>query len=238
MSEQQIEQEIQQKGLNAPRLTPDHIDAQITGQQFFVFPGTTVTICLLTLRNGFTVTGESACASPENFNEEIGRKIAREQARDKIWMLEGYLLKEKLHTGEKFEASSGDNCASSQVHSVGISEPQRDRRYDDAYLLLEALSRGFTGSFKQQVEGKLEVLINQIFPDENKEGAQTEQPATPKDRVVQEQAELTDKLEKLGDFIAKGKPEFIDADHWDLLEDQLICMKKYNTILLKRLEKF
>lgn len=238
MSEQQIEQEIQEKGLNAPRLTPDHIDAQIISEQYFVFPGTTVTICLLTLRNGFTVTGESACASPENFNEEIGRKIAREQARDKIWMLEGYLLKEKLHTGEKFEASSGDNCASSQVHGVGISEPQRDRRYDDAYLLLEALSRGFTGSFKQQVEGKLEVLINQIFPDENKEGAQTEQPSTPKDRVVQEQAELSDKLEKLGDFIAKGKPEFLDSGHWHLLAHQFDVMQKYNSILIERLDLF
>jgi len=51
----------------------------------------------LTLQNGFTVVGESACASPENFNAELGRKIARENARNKIWMLEGYLLKQRLH---------------------------------------------------------------------------------------------------------------------------------------------
>lgn len=48
------------------------------------------------LRNGFTVTGESACASPENFDAEICRKIARENAVQKIWMLEGYLLKQRL----------------------------------------------------------------------------------------------------------------------------------------------
>ena len=53
-------------------------------------------MCCLTLVNGFTVTGESACASPENFNAEIGKKIAFEQARNKIWVLEGYLLKQKL----------------------------------------------------------------------------------------------------------------------------------------------
>lgn len=47
-------------------------------------------------KNGFTVTGESACASPENFDAEIGRKIARQNAVNKIWMLEGYLLKQKL----------------------------------------------------------------------------------------------------------------------------------------------
>lgn len=96
MNEQQIEKEIQEKGLNAPRLTPDKIDAVISGEDYHVFPGTTLTVCCLTLRNGFTVTGESAAASPENFDAEIGRKIARQNARDKIWALEGYLLKELL----------------------------------------------------------------------------------------------------------------------------------------------
>ncbi|MCU4406698.1 Gp49 family protein [Acinetobacter junii] len=97
MSEQEIEKQIQDKGLNAPRLTPESIDAQIVGEQYYVFPNTTVTICLLNLRNGFSVTGESACASPENFNTEIGQKIARENARNKIWQLEGYRLKEALY---------------------------------------------------------------------------------------------------------------------------------------------
>lgn len=96
MTEQSIELEIQAKGLNAPRLTPALIDAAISGEDYHVFPGTTLTVCCLTLRNGFTVTGESAAASPANFDKEIGRKIARENARDKIWTLEGYLLKERL----------------------------------------------------------------------------------------------------------------------------------------------
>lgn len=91
-----IEKEIQAKGLNAPRLTPQHIDDQIVGEAFYVFPGTTLTVCALTLRNGFQVTGESAAASPANFDAEIGKKIARDNARGKIWALEGYLLKSKL----------------------------------------------------------------------------------------------------------------------------------------------
>lgn len=91
-----IEAEIQAKGLNAPRITPAQIDAQIAGDAYYVFPGTTLTICALTLQNGFIVTGESAAASPENFDEAIGRKIARENARNKIWALEGYLLKQRL----------------------------------------------------------------------------------------------------------------------------------------------
>lgn len=94
--EQQIESEINAKGLNAPRLNPQKIDATIVSEQYHVFPGTTLTVCALQLRNGYIVTGESAAASPENFDKEIGRKIARENARNKIWALEGYLLREKL----------------------------------------------------------------------------------------------------------------------------------------------
>lgn len=94
--EQEIEQEIQSKGLTAPRLTPALIDQAILAEQFHVFPGTTMTVCCLTLRNGYQVTGESAAASPENFDAGIGRKIARDNARNKIWALEGYLLRERL----------------------------------------------------------------------------------------------------------------------------------------------
>ena len=96
MSEQDIEKEIQDKGLNAPRLTPALIDSKIKKVEFHVFPESCLTVCCMTLENGFTITGESACASPENFNQEIGEKIAKENARNKIWMLEGYLLKQKL----------------------------------------------------------------------------------------------------------------------------------------------
>ena len=94
--EAQIEAEIQAKGLNAPRLTPDLIDETIVSEQYHIFHGTTLTVCALTLRNGYIVTGESAAASPSNFDETLGRKIARDNARNKIWGLEGYLLRERL----------------------------------------------------------------------------------------------------------------------------------------------
>jgi Phage protein (N4 Gp49/phage Sf6 gene 66) family len=90
-SEASIEAEIQTKGLNAPRLTPALIDAQIVSETYHVFPGTTMTV-----RNGYHVTGESAAASPENFDEAIGKRIARDNARNKIWALEGYALKNAL----------------------------------------------------------------------------------------------------------------------------------------------
>lgn len=103
MSDQAVEQEIQSKGLIAPRVTPQRIDQVIVAQDYHVFPGTTLTICCLTLANGFTVTGESACASPENFDVELGRKIARDNAKQKIWALEGYALRERLAQFESEE---------------------------------------------------------------------------------------------------------------------------------------
>jgi hypothetical protein len=100
MTDLEIEKEIQDKGLTAPRVTPEHLEEVIASEQYYVFPNTTFTACLLTLRNGYTVIGESACASPENFNIEVGRKIARTNAKNKIWALEGYLLRDKLSNKE------------------------------------------------------------------------------------------------------------------------------------------
>jgi len=102
--EQAIEKEINEKGLNAPRLKPEDIVAAIVDEKYHVFEGTTLTVVCLILRNGFTVTGESAAASADNFDEVIGRKIAREKARNKIWMLEGYLLRDRLYQRELTDA--------------------------------------------------------------------------------------------------------------------------------------
>jgi len=99
MSDKSTEQMIQDKNLNAPRLTQDLIQSKIVKEQFFKLTDV-LTVCVLTLENGFTVTGESACASPANYNQEIGEKIAKENATEKIWMLEGYLLKQKLFEGK------------------------------------------------------------------------------------------------------------------------------------------
>lgn len=82
--------------MTKPTVTMDLIKSKIVKEQFHVFDGTQVTVCVLTLENGFNVAGESAFVSPENFNKEIGEKIAKDNAVNKIWSLEGYLLKEQL----------------------------------------------------------------------------------------------------------------------------------------------
>jgi len=96
-SDQEIEQEIIEKGLTAPRVTLERIEAVIAKEDYHVFEDSCLTVCCLTLENGFNVTGESACASPENFDAQLGRKIALENAKREIWALEGYLLKQHLY---------------------------------------------------------------------------------------------------------------------------------------------
>ncbi len=115
-----LEREIQAKANAAPRVTPADIEAEIASVHYFTAadgqvgavarstiedawdvevaaPLELLTFCVLVLRNGFTVTGESACASPENFNAEIGRRIARENAVAKLWTLLGFSLRQRLH---------------------------------------------------------------------------------------------------------------------------------------------
>jgi hypothetical protein len=113
--EDQIESEIKAKGLTSPRVTPADVEAAIASEHYFTgadavvgggiercfvdpkHPLALLTFCVLVLRNGFTVTGESACASPENFDAEIGRKIAKANAVQKTWPLLGFQLKQRLH---------------------------------------------------------------------------------------------------------------------------------------------
>ena len=116
MTDHEIESEIIAKGKTAARVTPADLQANIVGEYYFTAGDGVVvapplqhvpnahaisldllTFCVLVLQNGFTVTGESACASPENFDAEIGRKIARQNAEAKVWPLMGYALKQALH---------------------------------------------------------------------------------------------------------------------------------------------
>ena len=94
--ENAIEAEIQAKGLTAPRLTPKSIDDTIVYAEYYRVANTTCTMCSLVLKNGYVVIGKSAAASMENFDEELGKKIAYDDAREQIWALEGYALKQKL----------------------------------------------------------------------------------------------------------------------------------------------
>ena len=89
---------IPYKGLNKKnKLTLEDIERKIVDKKFTILEDGKTTICNLYLQNGFTVRGESACVDPANFDKNIGEKIAYENAVDKVWQLEGYLLQENLY---------------------------------------------------------------------------------------------------------------------------------------------
>ena len=143
-----IEAEIQAKGLTAPRVTPKDIADNIASEHYFTaYEGAKsrritrdepkdsdalklLTFCVLVLRSGFTVTGESACASPENFDRDVGRKIAFENAKQKLWPLMGYALKERLHA----PASLTDEDAKRLAKLTALERAGVDNweGYDDA----------------------------------------------------------------------------------------------------------
>ena len=136
-----LEEEILAKGLTAPRITPADVETNIVGEYYFTAAQGVqaafgeqdeltrltgahgelklLTFCVLVLKNRFTVTGESACASPENFDAELGRKIARDNAIEKLWPLMGYELKTRLHEEEAknaLVASLGeDDCEGCKI---------------------------------------------------------------------------------------------------------------------------
>lgn len=132
-----IQNEIEAKGLHAPRVTPADIEAEIAHEYYgsgsdFHDPAdgreedrTTLkclTFCVLVLKNGFTVTGESACASPENFDAEIGRKIARQNAIAKIWPLLGFSLRDAIHEDQTKRAPRYRCAESGEYVTRGYAE--------------------------------------------------------------------------------------------------------------------
>lgn len=155
MDDQAIEKEIQAKGKTAPRVTPADIEANIASTHYFtaqegVFgahPGfdlqpvippslPLLTFCVLVLQNGFTVTGESACASPENFDAEIGRNIARQNAVQKIWPLMGYALKQQLH-----DAANQPPALGAAYPGYSTMQPHQQRVVDEKAELDERAAK-------------------------------------------------------------------------------------------------
>ena len=78
------------------RVTIEDIEHEIADESYHHFDGTTVTVCLLILKNGFTVVGKSACCSMKNFDEQKGREYAREDAVNQMWTLLGFRLRDEL----------------------------------------------------------------------------------------------------------------------------------------------
>jgi hypothetical protein len=100
-----------------------------------------LTICVLVLQNGFTVTGESACADARNFDPEIGKRVAKQNAVNKIWPLMGYELRTRLN--DIGENKIGEALTMMTAHRLGNQEAFKPEH-------AEAILRHFDGRSLQE----------------------------------------------------------------------------------------
>lgn len=91
------------------RMSAEVVEGDITAENYYVFPGTTMTVCCITIRGCLHVTGESDCVNPEAFNEKRGRDAARSKAMVKVWDQAAIALKLELY-GTKSVGEGDSRC--------------------------------------------------------------------------------------------------------------------------------
>lgn len=215
-TDNQIEAEIQAKGLTAPRVTTADIEKAIKEEHYYTAqqgvvgasishghacsdfsgnPLSLVTHCVLTLHNGFTVQGVSAVASPENFDAEIGKKVARQDAVSKLWPLLGFALKEKLFQEQQNPwAAEADEFKRELLHIGGLAR--------------QAIAE----------------MTPNLQPHQR--------------RVLIERTDLADKLAKLRAFIVTPRFETLPVYEQSLLSEQAVHMQGYLDVLEQRIKGF
>ncbi len=119
----QLKERIDSK--TAPRITRDYIESCISKVDYLVLPDSTVTICNIVLYNGFSVRGESACVSKENFDEKIGRSIAYENAFEKLWQLFGFLLADTIFKNNLGKSIGGGMTTPSTAELMSVDNSMK-----------------------------------------------------------------------------------------------------------------
>jgi len=244
------------KAATGKRVTLDALNANIADEKF-IKATDVLTICVLTLKNGFTVTGESACADPANYNQEIGERLAREQAKNKIWGLMGYSLKDEINRDkallagrvvecpEGFETYVGtkviDATPMTRLSYIGLRGwelPANEDGNDEGYLV------HYTDSTTGNVEGypgyiswSPKDVFEKAYHPVGSSGKVGE--GDFKTRVRNEARELEDKITKL-DAFTKGNVQFerLTVNEQNDLNEQLWTMREYHAVLLRRIAGF
>jgi Phage protein (N4 Gp49/phage Sf6 gene 66) family len=153
-SDLKLEQKLQELQANAPRLTPQHVYSLITKETFTRLPSQKKLTCELTLKNGYTVTGESSTVSPENFRQEIGEQVSRERATAQIWPLEGYLLQQRLY--ETALGSSG--VSAQQLYTREEVDAWRDDAFRVALELIQRIKLIQDQPGQDFIKGQLDIV--------------------------------------------------------------------------------
>lgn len=232
----------------APRVTASQLEDNVASEEYI--QSGLLTICILTLQNGIKLVGESACAAKENFNEEIGRRLAREMANKKQWGMLGYELRTKLHMIESAKKPAGailsfgsvkTYVGTKVIHAVPMSRADYNklRKWDlpkdedgsDAGYLVEYTDG--SGSNLPGFSGYVSWSPRGVFEKSYSTGV--EQPKeTYKDRLFKEQEELNEKFDKLNAFLASPASVHLPAEDQDLLYMQRTWMEKYLQVLGSR----
>jgi hypothetical protein len=156
-SDLKLEQELQRLQANAPRLTPQHIYSLITKETFTRLPSQKKLTCELTLKNGYSVTGESSIVSPGNFRQEIGEQVSRERATAQIWPLEGYLLQQRLYEAA-LEAAGESSPAKPDTYTRQDIEKWRDDAFRVALELIQRIKLLPRDPSHDFIRGQLDIV--------------------------------------------------------------------------------
>lgn len=234
-----------------PTVTKEQVLGAIKGETYTVLPDGVTTICQLTLGNGYTVNGQSACASPENFDMEKGNYYSKEQAVQKIWPLLGWDLKSDLDKVAKAKPMSGEilmfnpktYIGTKVVHAYLISRgaynqlrgwtvPANENPDDLGYLVQYADGQetnvpGYTGYVSWSPRDVFERSYREVGVAAKEE--------TFLDRLMKEHFELGQKVKKLEAFFETGAFKKLDSRDAHDLREQHTHMANYYWVLNRRL---
>lgn len=234
----------------APRVTKDQVKNFIVAEQYHQFPGTLLTVCVLTLKNGFTVTGESACASAANFNAQVGRDLAKEQAMEKVWSHLGFELRSQLHLIENATPPSMPDAdmltyvGTKVVHACPMTRasynelrgwelPADEDGNDEGYLV------EYADGGKPNVpgfKGYISWSPKDVFEKAYTTGCILKK-TTYVERMEQEMTDLHQKCIKLADFIKAPAFSSLDQREQSDLREQQVAMDNYSWILGARIRR-
>jgi hypothetical protein len=252
--EDEVEELIQAKNLNAPRLSPALIDACIVDETYTITPSLRSLVCELTLVNGFTVRGEASVISVANYDEEVGKKVSREKAKQKIWELEAYLLQQRLYEKQQREGQPAEKTERYfrrlLARQCGILHLYADD--GEAYGQEEGIVIDFMRDPAEDIDSKLHALntarltrgsnaakLRAVFDEHIATRAQESRRPPHEQRVLEEKADLDKKIEALKTFISKSPVwETVSPLEKDRLQKQHHTMSHYSTILGERIAAF
>lgn len=213
-----------------------------------------LTFCVLTLQNGFTVTGQSAAASPANYNKDIGQRLAKEDAVKKIWPFLGYELRTKLHLMDRAGAPTGrittlgtpagTYVGTKVVHAIPMTKgeynklrkwevPPGENPEEKGYLV-QYTDGGPTNVYG--FDGYISWTPENVFERAYNPGLRA-QKTTYVDRLKQEETLLNERLQKLNQFIGTALFNALPDDDRRDLQMQRLAMTDYSAILRRRMSR-